>query len=261
MNIVDHNSRAWDGYVEAGNQWSIPVSRETVERAQQGDWEIILTPQIAVPSAWFGNANGDVAGQDILCLASGGGQQAPILAAAGASVTVFDASPKQLEKDRLVAHRDNLTLRIEQGDAADLSRFANASFDLVINPCSSCFMENVLPVWKECFRVLRSGGALLTGFNQPFVYIFDYKAEEAGRLEIRHKLPYSDVDSLSEAEMQERLDSGEALEWSHSLDAQIGGQLEAGFLIAGFYEDWWTDEARILNRYAPTFIATRALKL
>jgi len=30
------------------------------------------------------------------CLASGGGQQGPVLAAAGAHVTVFDNSPRQL---------------------------------------------------------------------------------------------------------------------------------------------------------------------
>ena len=59
--------------------------------------------------------------KDILCLASGGGQQAPILAAAGANVTSFDNSAKQLEQDKLVANRENLEIRIEKGDAADLS--------------------------------------------------------------------------------------------------------------------------------------------
>ena len=257
MNIVEYNSRAWDKYVENKIEWSIPVSGEEIERARRGEWEIILTPQKPVPRAWFG----EISGKNILCLASGGGQQAPILSAVGAHVTVFDASDKQLAQDRLVAERENLPIEIEQGDAADLSRFAEASFDLIVNPCSTCFMENVLPVWKECYRVLRNGGALLTGFNQPFVYIFDFQAEENGRLEVKYKLPYADIDSLSATEKQERIAEGEALEWSHSLDAQIGGQLEAGFLIAGFYEDWWKDEARLLNRYAPTFIATRAIKL
>ena len=56
------------------------------------------------------------------------------------------------------------------------------------------------------------------------------------------------------------IQSGEALEFSHSLDAQIGGQLEAGFLLVGFYEDWWTDDATPLNRLCPTSIATRALR-
>jgi len=257
MNIFEQNSRAWDKYSESGVEWSIPVSREEIARARRGDWEVILTPLKPVPREWFG----EIEGKDVLCLASGGGQQAPVLAAAGGRVTSFDASEKQLEKDRFVAERENLDIRTERGDAADLSRFADESFDLVFNPCSSCFMADVEAVWRECFRVLRRGGALLTGFNNPIIYVFDVEAEEKkGVLEFRFKLPFSDEKDLSEREKEEKLARREAFEFSHSLDAQIGGQLAAGFLIAGFFEDWWTDEARLLNKYAPTFMATRAIK-
>jgi SAM-dependent methyltransferase len=258
MNIVEYNSKVWDGYAEAGNPWSIPVSPEAVAKARQDEWRIVLTPVLPVPRAWFGA----VQGKDILCLASGGGQQAPILAAAGARVTSFDASPAQLARDRMVAEREKLTIRIEQGDAADLSRFADGSFDLIFHPCSNCFIENLEPVWKECYRVLRPGGALLSGFNQPFIYMYDDEAEtKEGILKLAHKLPWSDLTSLSESERLSKMEKKEAFEFSHSLDTQIGGQIEAGFLIGGFYEDGWSDEARLLNRYTPTFIATRALKL
>ena len=257
MNIFEHNSRAWDKYSEMGIEWSLPVSAEEIARARGGDWEIVLTPIKKVPREWFG----DVRGKRVLCLASGGGQQAPILAAAGAQVTSLDASEKQLEKDAFVATRENLEIRIERGDAADLSRFTDASFDLIFIHCSSCFMADLEPIWRECFRVLRPGGALLTGFNNPLIYIFDTEAEEKERvLKLRHKLPYSDEKDLSEAQKRERIEKGEPFEFSHSLDAQIGGQIAAGFLIAGFYEDWWHDEARLLNNYTPTFIATRAIK-
>ena len=124
MNIQEHNSTAWDKLADENIEWSIPVSSEEIEKARRGEWEIILTATTAVPREWFG----DVRGKDILCLASGGGQQVPILAAAGANVTSFDNSAKQLERDRFVAERENLEIRIEQGDAADLSRFANESF-------------------------------------------------------------------------------------------------------------------------------------
>lgn len=257
MKIVDHNSKAWDKLAGDEIEWSVPVTPEEIENARNGKWEIILTPLMSVPRDWFG----DVKGKDILCLASGGGQQAPILAAAGANVTSFDASEKQLEMDEFVAKRENLEIRLEQGDAADLSRFAESSFDLIFNPCSSCFMESLQPIWNECYRVLRKGGSLMTGFDQPFIYMYDCKAEEErGVLELKYKLPYSDKESLSEEEKQELIEKNEPFEFSHSLDTQIGGQLEAGFLIAGFYEDWWTDESRLLNKYAPTFIATLAKK-
>lgn len=258
MDVQKHNSAAWDKLAENNIEWSIPVSSEEIERAGRGEWEIILTPIKAVPRDWFG----DIRGKDILCLASGGGQQVPILAAAGARITSFDNSAKQLEKDKFVATRENLEIRTEQGDAADLSRFADESFDLIFHPCSNCFMSELQPIWNECYRVLRKGGTLLSGFNHPFVYCFDTKAEEErGILEFRHKLPYSDLESLTEDEIKERIDAGEPLEFSHTLDEQIGGQIEAGFLIGGFYEDWWTDEARILNKYIPTFVATKAVKM
>lgn len=257
MNVQQHNSKAWDKLADDNIEWSIPVSAEEIERARQGDWSVILTPIKAVPREWFG----DVRGKDVLCLASGGGQQAPVLAAAGARVTSFDASARQLEKDRLVAERENLEVRIEQGDAADLSRFPDESFDLIFHPCSNCFMAELQPIWNECYRVLRKGGALLSGFNNPFIYCFDVRAEEErGVLELKYKLPYADVEALSSEELEKMIEKGEPLEYSHTLDEQIGGQLEAGFLIAGFYEDWWNDEARMLNKYAPTFIATKAVK-
>lgn len=258
MNIQQHNSAAWDKLADNNIEWSIPVSPDDIERARNGDWEVILTPIKAVPREWFG----DVRGKDILCLASGGGQQAPILAAAGARVTSFDASAGQLEKDRFVAERENLEIRIEQGDAADLARFPDESFDLIFHPCSNCFMAELQPIWNECYRVLRRGGVLLSGFNNPFVYCYDRFAEDERRvLELKYKLPYSDTESLSEEERRKILEAGEPLEFSHTLDEQIGGQIEAGFLIGGFFEDWWTDEARMLNKYAPTFIATKAVKL
>ena len=258
MNIRQHNSAAWDELAEDEIEWSVPVSADEIARARNDDWAIILTPLKKVPREWFG---GDVRGKNILCLASGGGQQSPILAAAGATVTSFDNSAKQLEKDEFVAARDNLQIKIECGDAADLSRFADAGFDLIFHPCSNCFMENPAPVWAECYRVLRSGGALLAGFNQPFVYIFDRFAEEEDKfLLVRHSLPYSDVKSLSPPELDEMLLKNEPLEFSHSLDAQIGGQIAAGFSINGFYEDYWNDDSRLINKFAPTFIATKAVK-
>lgn len=257
MNIKEHNSLAWDKEVEKGNRWSQPVSREIINDARKGKWEVILTPTKSVPREWFG----DVTGKDVLCLASGGGQQAPILAAAGANVTVFDNSAKQLEQDKFVATRDNLKIVIEKGDTADLSRFPNASFDLIFHPCSNCFMPKLELIWLECFRVLRHGGALLAGFNNPFVYIFDRQAEEQEKvLRIRHKLPYSDSESLTEEEQAEMIAKDEPFEFSHSLDAQIGGQIAAGFLITGFYEDSWTEEAQLLSKFAPTFISTKAIK-
>ena len=128
MDIRAYNREAWNRQVAEGNPWTIPVSSEAVAAARRGEWSIVLTPSIPVPRAWFPLLDG----ADVLCLASGGGQQGPILAAAGAQVTVFDNSPRQLARDREVAEREGLGIRTVEGDMADLSAFADASFDLIV---------------------------------------------------------------------------------------------------------------------------------
>ena len=102
MKYIEENKRIWDKRSENNDIWSIPVTSDMVRLAKEGKWSIVLTPQKPVPSSWFSQ---NLANKKILCLASGGGQQGPILAATGADVTVFDNSKKQLEKDEFVAKR------------------------------------------------------------------------------------------------------------------------------------------------------------
>jgi SAM-dependent methyltransferase len=175
-------------------------------------------------------------------------------------VTVLDNSPRQLERDRLVADREGFSLTTIEGDMADLSTFADESFDLIVHPVSNLFVPDVRPVWAEAFRVLRHGGTLLAGFLNPVVYIFDLElAEEQGTLEVKYALPYSDLASLSEEQRQRYVDNEEPLEFSHTLEDQIGGQCDAGLVITGLYEDY-AAPGDALARIMPTFIATRAIK-
>ena len=254
MNIYHYNQTAWDREVETGNPWTVPVSPEKIEAARRGEWQIILTPTKPVPMHWFG----EIRGADVLCLASGGGQQAPILAAAGARVTVFDNSPRQLEQDRIVAEREGLDIRIEQGTMTDLSRLRDAAFDLIVHPVSNVFIPDVRPVWREAFRVLRSGGSLLSGITNPLVYIFDHHEEEQGRLVVRPSIPYSDLTSLTPEELERFTAPGEPLEFGHTLEDQIGGQIDAGFIITGFYED--LDPGRVLCEYISNYMVTKGVK-
>ena len=258
MNVIAHNRGAWNQESLEGSRWTTPVDRETIERARSGDWEVILTPMKAVPKEWLG----DVAGKDVLCLASGGGQQAPTLAAAGARVVSYDLSEEQLFKDRMVADRDGLEIECVRGDMANLSVFADGRFDLIFHPTSNLFVEDVRLVWRECYRVLRPGGKLLAGFLNPSFFLFDHAAaEKTGKLVAQYRLPYSDVEQVElSIKRKEEIDRGAAFEFGHSLGAQIGGQLEAGFLLAGLYEDWWGEEVTPLNRLSPTTVATMALK-
>jgi SAM-dependent methyltransferase len=251
----EYNRQAWNRQVQDGNRWTVGVDHDEVERARAGVVEIVLTPTKVVPDAWLG----ELQGADVLCLASGGGQQGPLLAAAGANVTVFDASDEQLQRDREVAEREGLELRTVRGDMRDLGEFDDASFDLVVHPCSNCFVADIEPVWREAFRVLRSGGSLISGFNNPVSYCFDWDSVERGAPRLRHRLPYRDLDNLESPFVAKAVAAGEPIEFSHTLEAQLGGQIAAGFAIIGFYEDPW-GTGDFPDPYFDAFIATRARK-
>jgi SAM-dependent methyltransferase len=253
VDVRRYNREAWDRQVKKGDRWTVPVGPEVIAAARRGEWSVVLTPNKPVPREWFG----DLAGKQVLCLAGAGGQQAPVFAAAGARVTVLDNSPAQLGQDRLVAEREGLELRLVEGDMRDLSAFADGSFDLVFHPVSNCFVDTIRPVWREAYRVLRPGGALLSGFGNPVIFLFDPELEKQGVMQLKYKMPYSDFTSLTDAERARYGD--EPLCVAHSLEDQLGGQTDAGFAITGFFEDKHVAGDR-LSEYLPGFIATRAVK-
>jgi len=262
LNHLEHNRRAWNHQSAAGERWSIPVGADVIARARHGDWQIFLTPDTPVPADWFGA----VSGVRVLCLASAGGQQAPVLAAAGAAVVSFDLSEEQLARDTEVAVRDGLALSTVRGDIADLSVFEDAQFDLIFHPVSNVFVPDLPPIWRECNRVLRPGGVMLAGFMNPAFFLFDHdEAEKTGALVARHRLPYREVgDAADTAQLsvarRAQIAAGWALEFSHSLQAQIGGLLAAGFYLTALFEDHWTGVATPLDGLMPTSIAMRAVK-
>jgi SAM-dependent methyltransferase len=136
--------------------------------------------------------------------------------------------------------------------------FDDESFDLVFNPCSTVFMQDVRTVWRECARVLRPGGILMTGSMNPVHYIFDLFKMDDGILEVTHQIPYSDLTSLPQEDLDEQIEKGLPVEFGHSLTDLLGGQLDAGFVITDLYEDFMLEAP--LHNYHPSYIATRAVK-
>jgi SAM-dependent methyltransferase len=253
FDVVAHNRAAWDREVASGNEWTRPAGPDVIARARAGDWSVDLIGYQPVPRDWF---PAELAGAEVLCLASGGGQQGPVLAAAGASVTVFDNSPRQLGRDQEVAAREGLAVRTVLGDMRDLGALRSASFDLVFHPVSNVFCPDIAPVWREAFRVLRPGGALLAGFMNPDLFIFDAAAVDRGELVVRHRLPFSTLD-LPDAE-RERVYGDGPVEYSHSLTAQLGGQLAAGFTLTHLVEA--PHHTDVTAEYLPGYFATRAIR-
>jgi SAM-dependent methyltransferase len=258
VNVIEHNRAAWNRESTQGSEWSTPVTPEVIAAAREGVWAVILTPTRKVPASWFG----DLRGKEVLCLASGGGQQAPVLAAAGANVVSFDLSEEQLEKDRGVAERENLPVQCVRGDMADLGQLRDEAFHLIFHPVSNVFAPDVMPVWRECYRVLKPEGRLLAGMMNPCFFLFDHdEAGQSGVLAAKYPLPYGEPGSLSGEAKHRWEESRSPAQFSHSLESQIGGQTAAGFAIVGLYEDYWSDEATPLNRYFPVALATLAVKV
>lgn len=251
MDVHAYNAAAWDCQVAKGNQWTQPVSADEIAAARAGRWTVGLIERKRVPAHWFP----PLAGLDLLCLASGGGQQAPLFAAAGARVTVLDASPAQLGQDRLVAEREGLELRLVQGDMRDLSAFGDESFDLIFHPVSNVFCPDILPVWREAYRVLRPGGRLLAGFMNPAVFLFDDQPEADGHFRLNYRLPFAASADPDAWRAKYGVDT--PLEFSHSLTDQIGGQLAAGFVLLELHE---STNHEPLGKWLPAYIATLAEK-
>ncbi len=257
-NFIKYNKTAWDKQVENKNKWTIPVSTEIINEAQKGNWEVVLTPIKPVPKEWFP----DLRNKKILCLASAGGQQAPIFSAAGADVAVFDLSTNQLKQDRLVAKREKLNIKTICGNMDVNFPFKDDLFDLIFNPISNCFISDVKNLWRECNRVLKKGGVLITGFCNPLLYLFNpYDPDKETLLNISCKIPYSDFNYLTPELIDKYIERGIPFEFGHSLEDQIGGQIKAGFVINGFYEDRFQENEHPVSEYIDVFIATRAVKL
>jgi SAM-dependent methyltransferase len=259
MKIHDLNKVAWDQAVGEGtNPYTKVMSPEQITEARRGKWSLYLSDCKPVPEGWFPNLRG----LKVLCLASGGGQQAPIFAALGAEVTLLDASPRQLAQDQFVAERDNLIIKIVEGDMADLSAFADERFELIFNPPSTLFVPDLEPVWRECYRVLRVGGLLMTGFMNPDEFIFDDVAlDNEGTFVVKYALPYVEHEALGQEALEARIRHKEMFHFSHTMEAQLGGLTKAGFVITGFYEDRRSEEdGNPIRHYMPSYYVVRAQK-
>ncbi len=244
----DVNAETIDRWIEEGWEWGKPISHEEYAAAEQGIWDVKLTPVKMVPHGWFG----DLKGKRILGLASGGGQQMPVFAALGAECTVFDYSPKQIESERMVAEREGYQIKAIQGDMTKPLPFDDETFDLIFHPVSNCYVRDVRPIWKECYRVLKPGGSLLSGVDHYINYIVDSEEKM-----IVNSLPF---DPLTNPEQMKQLQDEDAgVQFSHLLEEQIGGQLEAGFTVLELYEDT-NGEGRLHEMNIPTFLAIRSEK-
>jgi SAM-dependent methyltransferase len=257
-NYTDINARTIDKWADAGWEWGIPISHEEYVNAKNGKWDVLLTPIKSVPHDWFAPfiENERLDGAKLLGLACGGGQQMPVFSALGADCTVLDYSDRQLDREREVSAREGYHIDIVKADMTKRLPFEDESFDVIFHPVSNCYVEDVYHIWNECHRVLRRGGVLLAGMDNGFNFIVDDFSVRP--LVIVNKLPFNPL-KMDAERRQKIIDSNEGLQFSHTFDEQIGGQLKAGFIITAAYEDFSNDPGAI-DDGIPNYWATKAVK-
>lgn len=248
LRYQDINAQTIDGWVAEGWGWSKPIDHATYERACAGDWRILLTPTVPVPASWWP----ELKGAQVLGLASGGGQQMPVLTAAGAHCTVLDYSEAQLANERAVAEREGYHITIVRADMTQPLPFPDQSFDVVVNPVSLCYVREVEPIWHEVARVLKPKGALLSGLDTGFNYVVD-----DGERQIVRGLPF---DPIQNPNVMDGLDVREwGMQFSHTTGELLSGMLRAGLVIDDLFDDV-NGEGHLSELGIPTMLAVRAHK-
>ncbi len=187
------------------------------------------------PAGWVG---GDVRNWRVLCLAAGGGKHGPLFAQAGADVTVVDISSGMLDLDRQVAKQYGLKIETIQANMQYMPTLADASFDLVIQPVSTCYVKNVLPVFTEIARVLRGGGLYISNHKQPLSLQATVLPDQRGQYGIEHA--YYRTQSVPTPTRHSvvgcRLREDGAVEYLHRWEELVGGICRSGMLIENLVE-------------------------
>ncbi|MDY3118226.1 MAG: methyltransferase domain-containing protein [Peptoniphilus sp.] len=248
-NYREINRETIDRWVGEGWQWGIPVDHETYEAAKNGGpWEIFLTPSRPVPKEWFG----ELKGARVLGLAAGGAQQIPIFQALGSLCTVLDYSRRQIESEKMVAEREGYAIETIERDMTEPLPFDDETFDLVFHPVANCYVEKVEPIFQEAYRVLKKGGLFLAGLPNEVNYIVDEEERE-----IIWSMPFNPLKDPKAAAYMRSEKAG--VQFSHTMEEQIAGQLKAGFTLLDLYEDT-NGKGRLHEMNIKTFLATKAVK-
>lgn len=249
IDYQEFNSRTIDSWVASGWQWGMEISHETYMNAVGGEYSLFLTPTKPVPPSWLDG----VRGRKVLALASGGGQQGPLLHALGAEVTVLDNSPAMLEKERLVQRREGISYELCRHDMTRPFPFADGTFDFIVNPVSFCYIRNLGPVLEECARVLAGSGRMLSGFDTALHYLVSFEDDTL----LDERLPFDPLTYPEHREKCMRYDCG--FQFSHTASETLSAFLSAGFVLKKMYGD--TDQEGTFARLgAECFMALLAEK-
>ena len=246
-----HNERAWDDLVRVGSSFANPARPEDFQNPEK-----IINP--------FGWLKTPFLGKRILCLAAGGGRHGPIFASEGGVVTVVDISEEMLKLDREVARREGVSLVTSQCSMTDLNEFGDATFDIVLQPVSSCYVEDLGAVYSEVARVIKPGGAYVSQHKQPVSLQAATKPLASGGYALCE--PYYRDGALPQVSGSEHRELG-TKEYLHTLEDLFGGLCTAGFSIDAVKEPRHGNPSaeaspfQARSCFVPPYVAIKATRL
>lgn len=216
------NRAAWDRLVDRKSRF-----------AKAADDDEFINPLKTVDGR-LGWLSEGVAGKSLLCLAAGGGRQSALYAAAGAIVTVVDISPKMLAVDREVASERKLNVTTIEASMDDLNMIPSSSFDIVIQPVSTCYVPKIAPVFMEVARVIKPRGIYISQHKTPTSLQSDVEGKKGGYL-LRYRYYQSNTEPVPGVSGSRLREEGTA-EFIHRWEEIVGGMCRSGFLIEDLIE-------------------------
>ena len=214
-----HNRRAWNALVEKKQRFTTPAADDQVG-----------TPLANVDAAGWLPAS--IAGRRMLCLGAGGGRQSAIYAAAGAVVTVVDISSEMLALDRQVAAERGLDVRAVEASMDDLSMLPAAEFEIIVQPVSTCYVPDIVAVYREVARVAADGALYISQHKQPSSLQGGLQPTPSGYELLE---PYYRTGPLPPSPRSQHREEG-TLEFLHRWEDLIGGLCRAGFVLEDLIE-------------------------
>lgn len=232
-NARDHNRRAWNALVLKKQRFTTPAPDEDLRQ-----------PMSKIDGAgWLGES---IAGKRVLCLASGGGRQSALYATAGAQVTVVDISPEMLALDRQVAAERGLNIRVIEASMDDLAGLSDASFDIVVQPVSTCYAPDIVAVYREVARVTAPGGLYISQHKQPGSLQAAVQSSQGGYL---LEQPYYRQGPLPPVVGSPHREEG-TLEFLHRWEDLIGGLCRSGFAVEDLIEPLHAESDAAIGSFA-----------
>ena len=115
----------------------------------------------------------------------------------------------------------------------DLSQLVDKHFDIVIHPVSTCYVPDVVPVYREVARVLKISGLYVSQHKQPTSLQTTLDPHD-GKFLIEHR--YYSQSSLPPVAKPNLVREEGTLEFVHRWEQLLGEMCRAGLVIEDLFE-------------------------